>query len=423
MVDIVSLVSTLQDASYAGVPFLYVDSNDEPGRRTLRFLFPGSDLAAFQDLGQDDGTIRITGLLIGDDYIRQANALRDAFQTPGPATLVHPWLGELQVVLAQRPKFEDAQDKLRCTRFEAEFWRFLPRLPEPPGTLDALLAAADALRTAARALLAQILTPLALAVSVVGYVTRFASQAAGWFTIVTGGGLQGIVGASLANLSGIGALSPASGYAASVATLLGAPSAALAAASNPPVPAAVGPGQASTTATAVDGRVTVAAMLAVVASAAAAMADPTPGPELSVALRATILADAVQAASDIAFVSAQEAAGWRDRVAAALDAAADDAALAASQALAPASPESLGAAWDALVTLRADWLADMNAVIGRLPAVALLHLPAPAPAWLIAAYAAGDDPTQVVPALQDLATRNGLRRLGLVTQATVEVLA
>jgi hypothetical protein len=414
MVTITSLYDSLLDASYGGVAFLYVDSRDEIGRRALRFQYPGSDVPGFQDLGQDDGPIHITGKLIGDDHVHQAQRLRTAFALPGPGTLVHPWLGTLQVVAASRAVFSDAQDQGRCTNFEAEFWRADARVPPSADMLSDLLDRLDALRLAARALLRQALAPVALAASIVGYVARYAGMLRSWFEIVAGGGLLGVVQGSLAGLSGITAIVPGSGYADAVADTIAAPSAALLAASVPPTPSAVGPGESAVAAVAVDGRLTAAACLAVANSAASVMTDPLPGPEMSLASRALLLADAASAADDIAFTSAQEAVAWRDRVASALDAAASDAAIAASTAAAPASAAALGAVWDGLIATRAAWMAEMSSVIGSLPNVASLTLPAPALLWLVAAYLAGDDPAAIPATLADLATRNGLRRLDLV---------
>jgi len=135
MVEIVDLLDGLLDASIGGVPFLWADSRDEPGRRVLKFLFPGNDIPAFVDLGQDDGPIAMTGMVIGDDYVSQANALRDLFSSPGPYTLLHPLLGSFLVYSEKRPVFTDSQASLRCTKFEMSLWRDTPRQPVPPSTV------------------------------------------------------------------------------------------------------------------------------------------------------------------------------------------------------------------------------------------------------------------------------------------------
>jgi hypothetical protein len=421
MVDIVSLYDSLLDASIGGAPFLYVDARDEPGRRTLRFLFPGSDIPAFIDLGHDDGPLHLTGCVIGDDHVRQANRLRAVFSQPGPYTLVHPWLGTFLVMPERRPVFTDAQDSIRRTTFEVSLWRFQPLQPALSSTLDGLLDQLDALRLAARAALRQVLAPIAGVLSALGTVTSFASQAGAWFHIAVGGGLQNIVIESLTNLSGVAAIIPTNDYGDAVTDTLAAPSAALAGATTPPIPSAIGPGDAATTPTPVDGRLTAGAMLTV-AGDAAASSGPPPWPVLSLALQALLLADSCSAASDIEFTDQQEAMAWRDRVAGALDTAASAAAAAAAAAIAPASPVALGELWAALVAVRAAWLADMNAVIGRLPAVATLVLPAtPVSVWLVAQYLAGDTPANLVATVDAVMARNRLYSPA-IEAATVEIL-
>ena len=87
MIDIQGLYDGLiLESTFRGVPFWTVDSRDTAGRRLQKFLFPGQDQAVYQDLGQFDGDIHISGLLVGDDYAHQADLLRNAFQTAGPGT-------------------------------------------------------------------------------------------------------------------------------------------------------------------------------------------------------------------------------------------------------------------------------------------------------------------------------------------------
>lgn len=119
--DIQGLYDSLLTASFRGVNFSIIDARHEVGRRCQRFLFPGTDQTVFQDYGALDGPIHITGLISGDDYTHQAWRLHTAFRTAGPATLVHPWLGGLKVVLAKPATISFSHAELRIMRFEAEF--------------------------------------------------------------------------------------------------------------------------------------------------------------------------------------------------------------------------------------------------------------------------------------------------------------
>ena len=84
-------------------------------------LYPGLDLKTHDDTGPLDGPIRMSGLVIGDDYIAQANALEAAFRKAGPATLIHPWRGPIRCVLFRPAQFEYDVKELRVVRIDAEF--------------------------------------------------------------------------------------------------------------------------------------------------------------------------------------------------------------------------------------------------------------------------------------------------------------
>ena len=425
MIDIIGLYEGLMlQASYAGIGFWMADSRDEAGRRIERFLFPGQDLAQFQDLGQSDGDIAISGLYVGDDYVHVAERLRASFRTPGPATLVHPWLGELRVVQApgKLPSVSFKQDELRVVRFSATFCRYYPAVLPAPDTLSDLLDSLEDLRTQATALLATALAPAAITLMAVGYVERFAGLLATVWLGLVGDARDPQVGAAaaapIAALNLVNALTADATYPAAIAGALGAVSAAIGATSTPVRPAAVAPGGSVTPPAAVDGRITAGLMLSAIGTMAAKGSDPAPGPTVAAAAQMLALADAVSAASDIAFSSQQEAAQWQAKLNAALDTAAAQAALlAAGQATAG------GAAWRTLVAAKAALAADMTATIGRLPAVTRFTAPGSVPVWLLAQYLSGDKPGQIVAVYQDLVARNAIRHPAAAPAGALEVLA
>ena len=115
-------------------------------------------------------------------------------------------------------------------------------------------------------------------------------------------------------------------------------------------------------------------------------------------------------ASDIPVVSAQEARAWRDQVVAGIDLAASRAA-----ALVSLDATSAGGLWRALLAARGAWMADMNQVIGRLPNVVTLNLPATVPVWLAAQYLVGDQPARVLETYHDLIARNDIRHPAMAT--------
>jgi len=95
------LQDQLQEASFRGVPF-YVEpeSGGAPiavGRRKMVHEYPQRDKPYVEDLGRATRELRITGFVIGLDYIQQASNLIAALEEEGEGTLVHPWLGSMEV--------------------------------------------------------------------------------------------------------------------------------------------------------------------------------------------------------------------------------------------------------------------------------------------------------------------------------------
>lgn len=420
--EIAGLYELLLDASIAGVPYYVVDTGTEAGRRMVRFLFPGQDQAAWQDLGAIEGAISISGVLVGDDYAEQAANLRTALLRPGPWTLIDPWLGTLMVMPAPRqlPDIRFRHDELRVARFRLMVMPWRTPAPALPDTLAALEGALDDVRTGAGALLDAVLAPAALSLAAIGYVERFGNAMAAQWTLLAGDAGGAVAAAAVAPVAALGTIntvSPLDDYADGVTALLSAVGTAIAAASTPVAPAAVAPGGNTALPVPVDGRIAANLLLSAAAFASGYAADPAPGPALSAVQQSLALCDAVGAASDIAFASQQEARTWLGTLDAALaTAAAQAAVLAATQATAG------GALWRALTAARAALAADMSAIIGRLPAVATFTLARVAPLWLIAQHLAGDDPSQVVPTYLDLASRNAIANPGAVPPGILEVL-
>jgi len=416
-----SLLDGLFQASFRGVEFHIPDAREEVGQRVQRDFFPGRDDTTHQFLGAYDGPIGITGLIVGADYVARAEALRAAFRQPGPGTLLHPWFGELQVVLAKPARMSFTEREVRVCRIEAEFEPWSERAPQQLDTLGRLLAAISALRARVRAFLREVLAPVRLAFAVLAQVQSFvASAVAGWnaavLTVRGAGGILPALAAPFATLRGAGALTGGLGYGDGVATALSVVPSSIASAAVPLQAPAIGPGG------------TAQPNPAIAAADAAALllagADRQPGdaagigPALALAARAFAVADACGAASDIDYESQPEARAWAARL---------DAALRATAALAEAQatdwPMAAGALWRDLAGLRAAVAADMSVRIGRLPAVVTLLPPAPAPVWLLAQHVAGDAPARLEAVYLDLVRRNRLRHPGLAPAAPLEMLA
>lgn len=95
----------LQRASFRGVEFRVEAHSSGSQRRLVVHEFPGIDAKLVQDLGRGVDVIRMRAYVIGEDYDRERDRLLAACQQRGPGTLVHPYLGELEV---------------RCSEFRVE---------------------------------------------------------------------------------------------------------------------------------------------------------------------------------------------------------------------------------------------------------------------------------------------------------------
>lgn len=91
---------TLHPASFRGVPFQINGADCGAGRRVQVHDYPQRDMPWVEDLGRATREIALDAFLIGADYIDQVNRLLAALETAGPGTLVHPWLGTMQVCLS-----------------------------------------------------------------------------------------------------------------------------------------------------------------------------------------------------------------------------------------------------------------------------------------------------------------------------------
>lgn len=450
-----SLLPGLRPAAWRGVTFWVIDASHTVGRRIHATLYPGLDLKTYDDVGPIDGPFRISGLVIGDDYVAKAKALGAAFRAPGSGTFMHPWLGPVDCVLLRPAEISFASDELRVARIECEF--------DPTGddvlpglaggllggvfaSLGGLLGAVGGLIGAAVGLVSSVLSvvPMALAIfsfglGAISTVFSIASSIVG--AVAQAAALVAVartVGAAFDRALGNGDRKV---VATSVAAILGGYPAQLGAAFRPQPPAALGP---SSEAPAVkpsvpDPRAGAALMFRIAATiavrAAGADAATLPGgvpinpASLSgrapvstierlvyLAAESAFVAEGISLMAEIDFESRQDAAGWQAQAEAALAGASSRAA-----GLAGEAPAVVAALWQALEATSARLSIDMSEVIGRLQPVITIDPPR-ADAWLLAQHYAGDDPRQVVPMLHDIVRRNRLRHPAILGAGPLEVL-
>ncbi|GAB0119484.1 DNA circularization N-terminal domain-containing protein [Acidisoma sp. 7E03] len=441
----------LQTAAYAGVTFDMLDVREEMGRRVVKFLFPHSDAADYQDLGALQGPMTVTGLIGGADYVIRAERMRAAFLAKGPTSLLHPWLGEIQVIL-MRPgeiRYDMGEQGLARVQFVVE--RYTPPAAAATDTLGALLTKADALIDSAQLAIEQLLAPVALPLTLVASVSSFLSSTVlTWSSMITAGTgsaspTAAMTSAGVApvaidgdfasvcqpslNALSAGIEAPASNadttFADQVAALLFATPLAIAVAAQEQSAPAIGSAAGATIDTApvldptqaTNFLLATATLTAALGTTNAASAAGTGVPVLALASSASILAQAVSLGVSLPFVSQQDAVAWRGTLDASL------AALAAQVvAIGVSQPLAANALYQALAGLRSALAADFNALIGRLPAVKTITTNKPMSAWLIALALSGDDPSSMQGTLKDIVSRNGITNPGVVPAGNLQVL-
>lgn len=89
----------LKDASFRGAAFQVETHDHEFGRRGETHEYPLRPKPWREDLGRMARQYRVEAFILGDDYDQARDALITACETQGPGTLVHPYLGTLNVAV------------------------------------------------------------------------------------------------------------------------------------------------------------------------------------------------------------------------------------------------------------------------------------------------------------------------------------
>lgn len=111
----------LQDASLRGIAFK-VDSDEATfGRRVQVHEYPNRDKPWAEDLGRATRRLSVQAYLIGDDFFKQRNRLIEAIEKPGSCTLVHPYYGEMTVVVDDAVRISHSQSEGRMCRISFSF--------------------------------------------------------------------------------------------------------------------------------------------------------------------------------------------------------------------------------------------------------------------------------------------------------------
>ena len=409
-------------ASWRGVPFYLPTSEEAAGQRVVTFRYPGQAQADRQFLGPLDGPIRLDGILIGDDCVRQMAKMRAAIQAPGPGKLRHPWFGQIDAVMTdEAARFNTTEQEFGLIRFSMTVERAAPVTQAKPDFFGQLQDSIDGLMSSATDFLADAMGvldgPLALFSFASGLL---ASAAAVWDGLGLGAGGSAVAQAVAPALAALDNAAPPfdAAFAGTVAELLAAPALALADASQPPEQSAIGAGPTATlSAPAIDPADAAPVLLQAAALLAAPAGAAAPIQAIALAAQMQAAGQAAATGATIAFASAEDAAAWRDQLDTAMQGLQAQAA-----AIAAVLPLSAGAAWRALDVARQLAVADLNTRLVDLPRVQTITTDRTLDAWKIALALYGDTPALMAGAVVDLWVRNRLTNPATVPPGSYAVL-
>lgn len=413
------LLPGLLPAAFRGVPFHAPNATHEVGRRIIKTYFPGIDTPAFDDLGRHDGFIDLAGLVVGDDYVARAEAIRAALQAPGPGTLFHPWLGEITVAATAPAVISFDVRELRVARFQVTFERVETARRAPVSTLAGVLSAASALTGSASRLVAGLLGGV-VSVAVWSASRTTATEAADRLSRrIERSGAAAALGEDIESaLTAVRdfAAPPGRGAAVELGAAVAALPGPVARAVRPRLRPAIGAAGMPASPRLKPER-GAGLLLSYARDLDEVPADTAPEASVRLAAQAAAVAAAVGAATEIAFESRQQAIGWLGRLGDALG----DLTRAAGD-IAPDAPDPAARIWSDVAHVRAQLARDMHEIIGRLPPVRVYTPAGTVSGWLIAQHFAGDDPQTVTAMLDDIVRRNRLRHPGAVAPEPVEIL-
>jgi prophage DNA circulation protein len=93
-----SWVDGYLQASFRNVEFYVEKATGKGGRRIVNHVFPERDDEYHEDLGRKNKEYNISAYLIGDEYFNHRQDLIDALDKGGPGRLIHPYLGDIDVI-------------------------------------------------------------------------------------------------------------------------------------------------------------------------------------------------------------------------------------------------------------------------------------------------------------------------------------
>ncbi|MGR6833581.1 DNA circularization protein [Aliivibrio wodanis] len=106
-------------ASIRGIEFKLEDADGNSGRRAVPHAYPKRNTGWTEDNGAVLTNQTITGIVVGDNYVKELVDILAALNKPGACELIHPWFGVQQVQVGKvSHKLVNKEDGIATFSFE-----------------------------------------------------------------------------------------------------------------------------------------------------------------------------------------------------------------------------------------------------------------------------------------------------------------
>lgn len=120
---------TLLDASFRGVKFDILKTEDSAERAVAEHAYPYVDGADIEDLGRGPRRISVEAIFCGDDYETRLQAFLATLDQPGAGEFIHPVFGSIKNAQATRSTIRHEADNVDQASFSIKFVESTPGNP------------------------------------------------------------------------------------------------------------------------------------------------------------------------------------------------------------------------------------------------------------------------------------------------------
>lgn len=127
----VDFYQNIRPASFRGIPFETTEDSSGFGRRVHTHEYPNKDTPVHEDSGMAVQSFSFTAVIRGVEYYSRASGFEKALIKSGAGKLVHPYYGEIDVVV-KRVNRVHSSDRIGEVIFRVDFEKYgAPIYPQP----------------------------------------------------------------------------------------------------------------------------------------------------------------------------------------------------------------------------------------------------------------------------------------------------